>query len=60
MFEDFLQESTDGYFAYGEYFAPCRLQASLTRSAVQMRTRVCVHSSVAERSSLTLHTNRAD
>jgi len=29
------------FHALREYFSPCRLQASLTRSAVKMRTRFC-------------------
>ena len=40
--------SGDGYFACGEYSAPCRLQAGLTRSAVRMRTRVCVPPYIAK------------
>ena len=50
----------DGYFACGEYSAPCRLQASLTRSAVRMRTRVCVRFSAVQKASRILHTNRVD
>ena len=52
--------SGDGYFACGEYSAPCRLQAGLTRSAVRMRTRVCVRFSAVQKASRILHTNRGD
>ena len=41
-----------------EYFAPCRLQAGLTRSAAQMRTRVCALYSPARRSAFSSRTNR--
>ena len=38
-----------GVFTFGEDFSPCRLQASLTRSAAQMRTPLLA-SSLGERS----------